>query len=142
MPRIGKPFVVSLSVTISLATLPISTLMKSLMMSGKKWKANIWVIRIILLKKLTELHWLVDLLSNGRLLCRALKKWIGRIESSSHWKRANRMSQMISQLEKNIASYKEEYAQLIAIKNDLKHDMFKTKLIAVCLNLIYNLPSR
>ena len=49
---------------------------------------------------------------------------------------------MISQLEKNIASYKEEYAQLIAIKNDLKHDMFKTKLIAVCLNLIYNLPSR
>ena len=55
---------------------------------------------------------------------------------------ANRMSQMISQLEKNIATYKEEYAQLIAIKNDLKHDMFKTKLIAVCLNLIYNLPSR
>ena len=55
---------------------------------------------------------------------------------------ANRMSQMISQLEKNIASYKEEYAQLIAIKNDLKHDMFKTKSIAVCLNLIYNLPSR
>ena len=38
---------------------------------------------------------------------------------------ANRMSQMIAKLEKSIASYKEEYAQLIsqaeAIKNDLKH---------------------
>lgn len=61
-------------------------------------------------------------------------------QAQSNVTAGNGVRELIAQLEKSIASYKEEYAQLIsqaqAIKTDLENVQAKVKNIKICVNFV------